>query len=145
VLVLSGKIGEGSIDPPIEEKKEIIEVILKITGIIIKFLGNKFYSFAYLGGKIDNYLERALHPKVTLSDIFSEPPLEYEGDGNSKESAILFTKALTHQEHIELQYKFMKQQGIISYRQSTFIDDKYWYDIHETSKGEIWFKIPKGV
>ncbi len=55
VLVSSGGLGEGIIDPSIEEKKEIIENILQITGIIIKHLDYKVWDFASLGIMIPEF------------------------------------------------------------------------------------------
>ena len=145
VLVSSGGLGEGIIDPPIEEKKEIIENILQITSIIIKYLSYKVLDFASLGIRIDNYLQKALHTTTTLTTLFVELPPEYVGDGKSKETAIFFTNATTKAEHIRMQYEYMRQQGVESIMRYIFVDDKedYLYDVHETKKGKLWFKVPK--
>ena len=144
VLISSGALGEGIIDPSIEEKKEIVENILQITGIIIKHLNNKVWGFASLGIMIHNYLQKALYPQTTLSTLFVEPLLEYIGDGSTKETAIFFTKATTKMEHIMMQYEFMRQKGIKSTMQYIgALEDDYIYDVHKTSRGELWFKVPK--
>jgi len=144
VLVSSGELGEGIIDPSIEEKKEIVESILQITGGIIKYLDYKGLDFASLGILIDNYLQKALHPTTTLATLFVEPSLEYTGDGKSKDTAIFFTKATTKTEHVKMQYEFMQQQGIESTMQYIGgLEDDYIYDVHKTAKGEVWFKVPK--
>ena len=144
VLVSSGELGEGIVDPSIEEKKEIIENILQITGVIIKYVDYKVLDFASLGILIDNYLQKALHPDTTLSTLFVEPLLEYMGDGKSKETAIFFINVTTKAEHIMMQYEFMRKQGIKSTMQLIGgIEGDYIYDVHETQKGKLWFKVPK--
>lgn len=144
ILVSSGDLGEGIVDPPIEEKKEIIENILRITGNIIEYLDYKVCDFASLGIMIDSYLQKALHPTTTLATLFVEPFLEYIGDGKSKETALFFTTATTKAEHIAMEYEFMRQQGIESTMQHIGgMEDDHIYDVHETNKGKLWFKVPK--
>ena len=146
VLVSSGDLGEGIIDPSIEEKKEIIENILQITGIMIKYLNYKVWHFGALGMMIDNYFQKAIHPEITLATLFREASLDYIGDGKSKETAIFFTNAKTHVDHIKMQYYFMQQNGIESrMKRIGAIEDNYVYDVHETTKGELWFKVPKKI
>ena len=92
--------------------------------------------------RINNYLQRVLHPEIDLSTLFKEPPFEYIGDGKSKETAIFFTKAKTRADHIILQHKFLRQKGIEEKYIFTQIDEGNAYDIYKTPKGDIWFKIP---
>jgi hypothetical protein len=102
ILISSGELGEGIIDPSIEEKKEIIENILQITGILIKYLSQKVWDFANIGVTLDNVLQKAINPKTTLTSLFAEPGLEHTGDGLSKETAIFFTKPRTKFDHMKI-------------------------------------------
>jgi len=72
--------------------------------------------------------------------------IEYTGNGKSWKTAISF-KAKDDEEHVRMQHSFMRERGIIS-RKQTLVEiegDKHLYDVHETSEGELWFKIPRGL
>ena len=74
--------------------------------------------------------------------------IEFIGDGKSKDTAILFMDITSKTEHIRLQYGFMEAKGIKPKAQRLVempSDPKYMYDVHETSQGELWFKIPRGL
>jgi len=73
--------------------------------------------------------------------------IEFTGDGKSKDTAILFMDIASKTEHIKMQYRFMEERGIRPKNQ-TLVEvngDKYLYDVHETPRGELWFKIPKNL
>ncbi len=73
--------------------------------------------------------------------------LEYTGSGNSKENAIYFNNASTFIDHIEMEREYIKQKNIKITNLRSFgeVTDKYLYDVYETSKGNIWFKVPNNI
>lgn len=146
VLVSSGELGEGIIDPPIEDKKEIIEQVLRITATLIEYLEQKTLDFARAGIQLDDWLHRALHPSTSLSTLLIDITPEFVGDGAAKQTAIFFTNARTHLEHTSMQERYIKQFGlqIVGQRYTAAIEDGFIYDVYPTRTGTLWFKVPGG-
>lgn len=73
--------------------------------------------------------------------------LRYSGNGTSKDNAIFFTSANSFVDHIEMQSAFIKQNNIeaTNIRSVGEVSDKYMYDIYETSKGHLWFRVPNNI
>lgn len=73
--------------------------------------------------------------------------IKYNGNGNSKENAICFTNAMTFSDYIEMQKEYIKQNNlkINGVKSSGSINDEYIYDIYETEKGSVWFRVPNNI
>jgi len=73
--------------------------------------------------------------------------VQHSGDGKTKESAIYFTNANTFVDHIEMQQLYLKQRNIETNttRNIGEVNDKYMYDVYETKKGNLWFKVPNNL
>lgn len=72
----------------------------------------------------------------------SSRAMSYIGDGKSQETAIFFTNARSHLQHILSQQEFIREKGIVGLRRSVQGDDRYFYDVWQTQEGEVWFKVP---
>jgi len=92
VLASSSGLGQGITDPSIEEKKGIIDNILRIASIIVEYLEHRIESFASSGMVIDAYLQKALQPATRPETFFVKPPTEFEREDTSKQPATFFTK-----------------------------------------------------
>ena len=65
----------------------------------------------------------------------------HSGDGKSKDTAIFFKKARTHNEAIQAFYKYLEQQEIEFHeRRIAAVEDGYLFDIVLTDKGPLWVK-----
>lgn len=144
-LVSHGYLGDGVIDPPIEEKKAIIDRMILITVGLIDYLDDKFFDFGKFGIQFNGYLENALHRRAKIGNIFRERKGKLKADGSSKENAIFFINARTPMEHIEMQHRYIQENKIevepmkeIGASEGEFIYDKY-----KTKNGELWFKVSK--
>lgn len=75
----------------------------------------------------------------------SEPKAvpKHVGDGRSKETAIHFTNARTYEEHVALQYQWLRANGLESWMQALAAREGGWiYDVHHTDRGKVWFRLP---
>ncbi len=145
ILVSTGELGDGVIDPPIEAKQDLVEQILVITGILVSYLQHKVLDFCSLGILIDDSLAKSLHDSSGLADIFQTRRAEYAGNGKSKETAVFFTNARTPFEHISMQNMLMKQLGlqVKGQRYSTGVEGEFIFDVYPTAEGQFWFKVPR--
>jgi hypothetical protein len=77
---------------------------------------------------------------VKLSQVFSLRSAT-SGDGRTKETAIFFKKARTHQEAIEAFYNYLKSENIVmKNRQQAGIEDDFLFDVVATNKETVWVK-----
>jgi len=143
ILVSVGQLGEGIIVPSSEEIRKITERIIKIGGTTADYMLGKIAEFSLIGFIYLDYIFKCVKLRLPLKDVFREPELDFIGDGRSKESAILFKGAKTYIDHIRLQYRLLEKLERRSVMQKTIFDEEFLYDIHETDKGEIWFKVPR--
>ncbi len=90
--------------------------------------------------KIENWTKLANSKEAKLSQLFSIRA-SHSGDGKSKETAIHFKKARTHNEAIQAFYKYLEQEGIALHRRRLAgIEDGYLFDIALTDRGPLWVK-----
>lgn len=148
ILVTSGVLAAGVVDPPYEEKKEIVKQVLNGTQTLYTFLDEKIINFSKIGIQLEDYLAKVLNRDLTFGQIFSNNDISFTGDGKSKETAIFFLKAITHMDYVKFQYEFiaknLQTKGDDILGQSIGdIDSDFVYDIISTTKGNVWFKTPK--
>jgi len=145
LLVSHGYFGDGVIDPPIQEKKEIIDRMILLTAGLIDYVDDSFSNYGKFGILIDGYIEKALHPHIKIENIFREQRGKFTGDGSSKENAIFFINAKTPMEHIEMQHRYIEENEIDvePIKQIGAMEDGFIFDRYKTKEGELWFKVPQ--
>ncbi len=90
--------------------------------------------------RIDNWISIASSEGAKLSQLFSVRVAHF-GDGKSKETAIHFKKARTHNEAIQAFYKYLEQRGITLHeRRLAGVEDEFLFDIALTDQGPLWVK-----
>jgi hypothetical protein len=144
ILVSTGHLGDGVIDPPMEAKQDLVEQILVITGILVSYLQHKVVDFSSLGILIDDSLAKTLHVSSNLADIFQTRRPEFTGDGKSKDTAVFFTNARTPFEHISMQRTLIQQLRlqVEGPRYTARIEGGFVFDVYPTTEGQFWFKVP---
>ena len=152
LLISSGQLGEGIIDPPLNEKIKIIKQILIYIDCLLDFLSEQHYRYANIGIILEDYIEKTTLENATITNIFHIESAHklISGNGSNKETAISFPKARTHTECMLLLYEYLRNQGIevipddkgmIKYSDYDF-QEGFVYDIFNTKKGKLWFKMP---
>ncbi|MGR8922049.1 MAG: hypothetical protein ACU85V_20725, partial [Gammaproteobacteria bacterium] len=140
LLVSSGELLRGPIGIPAEAMSEE----LSLTRSAIERYAALDWDLVISGtrslSRIDNWISIASAEGAKLSQLFSVR-IAHSGDGKSKETAIYFKKARTHNEAIQAFYKFIEQEGITLHeRRLAGVDDGYLFDIAVTDQGPLWIK-----
>jgi hypothetical protein len=140
-LVSSGELGTGQIRSHAVELASELDRVRKIIEQCAHVLDDDLSIAAtYFLGKIGSWTEIACQDGVKLSQVFSVRSAT-SGDGRSKETAICFKKARTHQEAIEAFYDYLKFENIVMFtRQTAAVEDGFIFDAVATDKGTIWVK-----
>jgi hypothetical protein len=140
-LVSSGELGAGKIGvnaeklaPELGRVHEIIERCAQLAGDDL----NKKASYLLI--RISGWTEVACQNGIKLSQVFSVRSAT-SGDGRTKETAIFFKKARTHQEAVEAFYSYLKSENIVILnRRTAAVEDQFIFDVVSTSKGTLWVK-----
>jgi hypothetical protein len=109
---------------------------------------NDIEQLARSGGaalaRLSDYISIALIPKQRIGSIFVERILTCEGDGTSKDRAIVFSKARTPLEAVSMIYRYLEAEGIqiIGPKSIGAIEGGFIFDVFPTARGPIWFKVP---
>ena len=77
--------------------------------------------------------------KETPSDIIK---IMWVGDGKSFDTAIFFISARSQSEAVLLEYVHLKKNGQKSLEQSLIYKDGKKFDVHETERGKMYFRLP---
>jgi hypothetical protein len=94
---------------------------------------------------ISSWVTIASRGGAKISQIFSLRTA-HTGDGETKETAIFFNKARTHEEAIKAFYKYIEDKGLtINARQMAGIENGFLFDIVNTSNGLLWvrYRMPE--
>ncbi|MGE0086033.1 MAG: hypothetical protein AB7S75_16615 [Desulfococcaceae bacterium] len=145
LLVSTGKLANGNLNPPEEYNLEILDKLRRICSYCMIYLSKEIAGYFSSPIRIQALVDRCLIRGVKLQNVFAIKEVKPMGDGQSKETAYFFTKARTPQEAIELTYKFFESENyeLLGRKEIGGIEDGYIYDIHHTNKGKIWVKIPQ--
>jgi hypothetical protein len=142
LLVSTGALGHGHLDPPSDTH---IEHLTLACAYALKAL-MEVERLARSGGsaliRLSNYIEIAMAPHQRVSAIFVHRPLICEGDGKNKERAIMFTKARTPSEAVDMIYRYLETNNIQTTGPKSIggIEGGFIFDIFPTTRGPIWFK-----
>lgn len=140
LLVSSGELASGSIGIP----SEALNKELSLARGAIERCAALDWDLVISGtrhlSKIENWITIASVKGAKLTQLFSVR-VAHSGDGKSKDTAIFFKKARTHNEAIQAFYKYLEQQGIKFHeRRIAGIEDGYIFDIVLTDRGPLWVK-----
>jgi hypothetical protein len=92
VLVSTGESGTGVTEPSVEEKGHVASNVLQIAVVLLGYLDRRIESLAWSGMAIETYVQRALHPAVTLSSLFAESAAAAGLEPGSEQTATFFTR-----------------------------------------------------
>ncbi|MQW11598.1 hypothetical protein GHK51_14915 [Sinorhizobium meliloti] len=140
-LVSSGQLGAGQIRSHSERLAPDLAKAHRLIEMCAILADDKFKKSAtfYLS-TLASWIEVAGKEGAKLSQIFSMREAS-SGDGKTKETAIVLTKARTRHEAIEALYAYLRAQKIkMLSRQTAAVEGGYLYDKVETDKGPLWVK-----
>ena len=142
LLVSTGKLGAGRLDPPADIHAEHITRACACVLLVLIEVECLVSSGGAALLRLDNYITIAMRPNQAAGAIFSVQTLTHEGDGKTKASAIFFTKARTPQEAVEMIYRHLERHGIeiTGPKMIGGIEAGFIFDIFQTTQGKVWFK-----
>jgi hypothetical protein len=144
ILVSTGQLGTGRLNPSPELHKDIIDRVCRYCSLTMLFLRDQAVPISASLMHLKDLVDRCLSKGAKISNVFAKRNAIPEGSGESKETAFFFPKARTPAEAIELSYRYLDESGIelVGDRQNAGISDGFIYDVYPTSRGRIWFRIP---
>lgn len=144
-LVSSGTISSGKLNPSEETNREHLDKIRSICSFCMLYLNDD--ALQHLSGPLrlkTHFLDHFFKPGAKINNIFSTKTPHPIGDGRTKSTAFYFTKARSAAESVQLTYEYFNLEGYIVFvKKIGDIDDKYFYDVFNTNKGEVWVKTPR--
>ena len=69
-------------------------------------------------------------------------PVMWVGDGKSFDTAIFFISARSQSEAVLLESVHLQKNGYQSLKQSLVYKDGKRFDVHETERGKMYFRLP---
>ena len=144
LLLSTGELGRGRLNPPAEFHKETIDRICRYCSLALLFLRDDAVRISAPPIRLHDLMNRCFVRGAKISSVFGRRDASPVGDGLSQETAFFFPKARTSLEAIDLADRFLKESGIVSTgnREIGGVADGFIYDVFPTSKGRLWFKIP---
>jgi len=144
ILVSTGQLGKGRLNPSPEFHKDTIDRICRYCSLTMLFLRDQAVSISANLMHLKDLVDRCLRKEAKISNVFTRRSAIPEGNGESKETAFFFPKARAPAEAIELSYRYLEESGIelVGDRKNAGISEGFIYDVYPTSRGRIWFKIP---
>ena len=82
---------------------------------------------------------------VIAAELKEKPsgiPVLWVGDGKSFDTAIFFISACSQSEAVYLAYVHLKKNGQKSLEKSLIYKDGKRFDVHETERGKMYFRLP---
>jgi len=144
LLVSTGQLGTGRLNPPPEFHKDTIDQICRYCSLTMLFLRDNVVLMSADLLYLKDLVDRCFVKGAKISNVFSKKSALPEGDGFSKETAYFFPKARTASEAVELTNQFFEEAGIslTGERRLEAVGEGFVYDVYPTSRGLLWFKIP---
>jgi hypothetical protein len=140
LLVSSGELSAGSIGLPSEAMKNELYLARNVIERCAALDWELVISGTRHLSKIENWIDTASAEGTKLSQLFSVR-VGHSGDGKTKETAIFFKKARTHNEAIQAFYLYLERQGIsLHQRRLAAVEGGFLFDIVLTDKGPLWIK-----
>lgn len=142
-LVSTGQLASGRLNPPEEFHRETLDRLRRYCSLCMLFLKERGVEHGSIFIKLQNSFELCLARGASVNNVFAIKVPKPDGDGKSKETAYFFRKARTALEAITLCYEFLEKEGYkVQGRQNGGFGDGVIYDLYDTDKGKIWFKVP---
>jgi len=144
ILVSTGQLGSGRLNPPEEFHRETLECLRRYCSLSMLFLRKRGIQHASVFIRLQDLLELCFRRGAKVTNVFSIKAPKPEGDGKSRDTAFFFLKARTDMEAIKLGYEFLEKEGYkVEKRENGGVTDGFIYDVYTTDKGTIWFKVPR--
>ena len=142
-LVSTGQLGSGRLNPPAEFHRETLDRLRRYCSLCMLFLRERGIEHGAIFIKLQNLFELCLASGAKVNNVFAVKAPKPDGDGKSKETAYFFRKARTVFEAIGLCREFLAKEGYeIRSGRNGGLGNGVIYDIYETDKGTVWFKVP---
>jgi hypothetical protein len=143
VLVSTGRLANGRLNPPEEFHRETLDRLRRYCSLSMQFLKERGIEHGSIFIKLQNLFDHCLAKGATVNNVFAIKRPIPDGDGKSKETAYCFRKARTAAEAIALSYEFIENEGYnVKRKEIGGLGDGVIYDVYDTDKGKIWFKVP---
>jgi len=143
LLVSTGQLGKGRLNPPEEFHRDILDRICRCCSHSMLFLKEHDIQFGSVFVRLQGLLELCFNQGAKVTSVFSFKTPKPEGDGKSRDTAFYFRNARTNMEAIKLCYEFLEKEGNeVRKRDIGGIVNGFIYDIYTTNKGTVWFKVP---
>ena len=144
LLVSTGELGQGKLNPPADFHKKTIDQICRYCSLTMIFLQERAIPIAALFIALKDFVDKLLGKGAKITNVFAKRNAIPKGDGLSQATAFFFPKARTALEAIQLTSSYLDGSKIevIGRREVGAIVDGYVYDVYPTSMGRLWFKIP---
>jgi rRNA-processing protein FCF1 len=144
LLVSSGQLGRGKLNPPAEFHRETLDRLCRYCSHCMLFLKDRVIQDSSVFVRLQDLLEMCFFRGAKLTNVFSIKTPKPDGDGKSRDTAFCFPKARTHMEAIRLCYEFLEKEGYKVQKQAIGdVADGFIYDVYTTDKGMVWFKVPE--
>jgi len=144
LLVSTGQLGEGRLNPPPDFQQDTIDRICRYCSSAMLFLRDRTVSISANLLHLKKLVDRCFVESARITNVFSKKKAVPEGDGLAKETAYFFPRARTALEAIELSYRYLEESGIdvMGNRENAGVSEGFIYDVYHTARGRLWFKIP---
>lgn len=143
VLVSTGQLASGRLNPPEEYHRETLDRLKSYCSHCMLYLQDRVTERSSVFMMLKDLSDRCLIRGAKVNRVFAIKLPIAEGNGKSKETAYYFPKARTAMEAIKLCYEFLDKEGYeVVGRQNGGVVDGFVYDIFKTDIGDIWFKVP---
>jgi hypothetical protein len=144
LLVSTGQLGKGRLNPPASYHQEIIDRICRYCSLALLTLKNKSVEFTSPIIRLNDMVERCLVKNAKITNAFAKKGAVPQGDGQSKETAFFFKNARTSVEAVELTYRYLQECGVrpTGDKEIGAVEEGFIYDVFPTTEGRLWFKTP---
>ena len=144
LLVSTGQLGSGQLNPPESVHRETLDRMRRYCSLTMIYLRDRSIDHAAVFVRLDGLLEFCLVPGAKLNNVFAKREARPEGDGKTKETAYHFPKARTVAEANEMSHRFLRQKKyMVKLKEIGGVEDKHIYDLYRTTRGDVWFRVPK--
>lgn len=149
VLVSSGSLGRGQLNPPSDLHRRPFFRFCRICSATIRSVESLSIELQRHIIILSSLTSRACRQDAKIPRVFAKREPKPQGDGKSRETAFFFPKARDAVEEIGMLYEFLEKQGVTGSctREADYsrISDGVVYNVFETDSGKIWFKTLKHI
>ena len=142
LFVTTGKLGTGSLNPPLEFHQEVLRKVCAYCILALERIEDTSMEATTHLTALQDMMDRASLPTASVASLFSTRVPKAIGDGRSSATAISFPTARTHQEAVAMIHRYLnsKHIEICGPIRIGEIRDGQIVEIFETSHGTIHFR-----